>query len=37
LGVYLINTLEDIKLREEKQQLTLALPQMEELIIMMAF
>jgi predicted helicase len=32
LGVYLINTLEDIKLREEKQQLTLALPQMEELI-----
>ena len=32
LGVYLINTLEDIKLREEKQQLTLAIPHMEELI-----
>lgn len=32
LGVYLINTLEDIKLREEKEQLTFAIPQMEELI-----
>lgn len=32
LGVYLINTLEDIKLREEQQQLRLAIPQMEELI-----
>jgi hypothetical protein len=31
LGVYLINTLEDIKLREEKQQLTLALPQINGL------
>ena len=32
LGVYLLNTLEDIKLREEKDQFTLDLPQMEELI-----
>jgi predicted helicase len=32
LGVYLINTLEDIKLREEEQQLKLAIPEMEELI-----
>ncbi|ARI81965.1 hypothetical protein C789_5420 [Microcystis aeruginosa FACHB-905 = DIANCHI905] len=31
MGVYLINTLEDIKLREEKQQLTLALPQINGL------
>jgi predicted helicase len=32
LGVYLINTLEDITLRHETQQLNLAIPQMEELI-----
>jgi predicted helicase len=32
LGVYLINTLEDVRLREETQQLNLAIPQMEELI-----
>ena len=32
LGVYLINTLEDITLREETQQLSLNIPQMEELI-----
>jgi type I restriction-modification system DNA methylase subunit len=32
LGVYLINTLEDIKLREEREQLSLDIPQMEELI-----
>ncbi|WP_228016748.1 type ISP restriction/modification enzyme [Synechocystis sp. LEGE 06083] len=32
LGVYLINTLEDIKLREESQQLSLNIPEMEELI-----
>ena len=32
LGVYLINTLEDIKLREEKKQFSLDLPQMTELI-----
>ncbi|OBQ38744.1 MAG: DNA methyltransferase, partial [Anabaena sp. CRKS33] len=32
LGIYLINTLEDITLRHETQQLNLAIPQMEELI-----
>ncbi|OHY35542.1 type ISP restriction/modification enzyme [Cylindrospermopsis raciborskii] len=32
LGVYLINTLEDITLREETQQLSLNIPQMEQLI-----
>jgi predicted helicase len=32
LGVYLLNTLEDIKLREKKEQFTLDIPQMEELI-----
>ncbi|NLQ04647.1 type ISP restriction/modification enzyme [Cylindrospermopsis raciborskii] len=32
LGIYLINTLEDIKLREETQQLSLNIPQMEQLI-----
>ncbi|MBD2138284.1 N-6 DNA methylase [Anabaena sp. FACHB-1237] len=32
LGIYLINTLEDITLRNETQQLNLAIPQMEELI-----
>lgn len=32
LGVYLINTLEDIELREEKAQFTLDIPQMKELI-----
>ena len=32
LGIYLINTLEDITLRDETQQLNLAIPQMEELI-----
>ncbi len=32
LGVYLINTLEDVELREEKQQFSLQIPQMEEMI-----
>lgn len=32
LGVYLTNTLEDIKLKEENQQLALKLPQINELI-----
>lgn len=32
LGVYLINTLENVETKEEKQQLSLAIPQMEELI-----
>jgi predicted helicase len=32
LGIYLINTLEDITLREETQQLSLNIPQMEQLI-----
>ncbi|MEA5567519.1 type ISP restriction/modification enzyme [Anabaena sp. UHCC 0399] len=32
LEIYLINTLEDITLREETQQLNLAIPQMENLI-----
>lgn len=32
LGIYLINTLEDITLRDETQQLTLNIPQMEQLI-----
>ena len=32
LGVYLINTLEDIKLKEEEQQMVLDIPQMERMI-----
>jgi len=32
LGVYLINTLDDIKLKEEEAQFKLSLPQMEEMI-----
>lgn len=32
LGVYLLNTLEDIQIREEQDQLSLQLPQLEEII-----